>query len=156
MEEAYPSSNNVFGTPEERVLRSAIKSPNVYFDAGMLPDVVVTPPKDNAVDKAKYMIRDKDLRQAFYKTLQEDAPDYGIPNNIDHRLYINRLWDLYNKSQKPTIRPITSKLNIIVPVLEKLADRNGKRANWSFYDNSMFVNPETAKGDIEKELAHAY
>lgn len=157
MQEAhYGINNSGLGTPEERTLKSAFESPTVYFDAGVLPEIVVTPPKDDAVYKAKYMIRDKDLRQAFYKKLQEEVDDSGFPKSIDHRLYINRLWELYNKSQKPTIRPVTSKYNIFIPVLEKLAGRSGNRANYNYMSNSMFVDPELVDSDIEAELAHAY
>lgn len=145
----YSRLNFRTSSPENEVLRTAIHG-DAYFDAGTLPEITIYPPKDNAVYKAKYMVRDKDLRQKFYENIQY--------NDIDPRLYINRLWELYNKSQKPLIRPTQSKYNIIVPLLEKIKGRKGdkNRANYNVLSNSMYVDPEFVDEDIEAELSHAY
>lgn len=120
---------------------------NSYYDAGVLPEVVIKPPKDNAVYKAGYMIPNKQLRNQFYNSINQ---------NYDSRLYINRLWHLYNKSQKPTIRSVESPLNIVVPTFEKLTMGTIDRPNYSPFTNTMFISPEYAADDIEAELAHAY
>jgi len=46
-----------------------------YYYAGVLPEVVIRPPKDNAVYKAKYMIPNKELRNAFYESINSGDVD---------------------------------------------------------------------------------
>lgn len=136
-------------TAKTRTLDKLINNDNVYIDAGTLPEVVIRPPKDNAVYKANYMIPDKALRNQFYNSINED---------YDQRLYINRLYNLYNKAQKPTIKSTRSKLNIQIPFLQKIGIVEGDRdrANYNALFNTMFVSPDDTASEIEAELAHAY
>ena len=86
----FERSYNARTTPEERALNHALKSNSrAVFDAGTLPEITIRPPKDNAVYKTGYMIPNKELRNSFYESIDDD---------VDQRMYINRLWKLYNKS----------------------------------------------------------
>lgn len=135
-------------SPEEETLRGALNG-QYYFDAGTLPQVVVRPPKDNAVYKAGYMIPNKEMRKRFYENLDEDE-------DLDSRTYINRLWELYKKSQKPSIKNVhNNKLNI-VPIYQKIIGGDTDRAHYSALTNTMYVSPEFMANDIEEELSHAY
>lgn len=136
-------------TANSRTLDKLLNYDNVYIDAGTLHEVVVTPPKDNAVYKTGYMIPNKELRNQFYNSIN---PDY------DQRLYINRLWNLYNKAQKPTIKSTRSNLNISMPILQKMGIMKGDRdrASYNPLTNTMFVSPDKTASNIEAELAHAY
>ena len=72
--------------------------------------------------KINYMIPNKELRNSFYKELYSDtdARGYKFPDTFDRRLYINRLWNLYNKAQKPSIRSTRSLSNIDMRLFEKI------------------------------------
>lgn len=136
-------------TAESRTLDRLLNDNNAYIDAGILPEITIRPPKDNAVYKTNYMIPNKELRNQFYESIDDD---------YDQRLYINRLWDLYNKAQKPTIKSTRSKLNILIPIGQKIGTVKGDRdrANYNPYFNTMFVSPDFTADDVEAELAHAY
>lgn len=164
----YPEKN------DERVLQwidDATKNEEwAYYDAGVLPEIVIKPPKDNAVYKANYMIPNKELRKAFYNSIdsEEDyftesadgSRDYN-GDLLDQRTYINRLWNLYNKSGKPAIRPLSS-----VPFLTQLANQLSVKAGIAktmedrpFYrpiQNTMYVSSDYTADDIIAELSHAY
>lgn len=128
-----------------------------YYDAGVLPEVVIKPPKDNAVYKANYMIPNKELRNQFYNSINNNS-GYFNDYTKDTRTYINKLWDLYKKSGKPTIKPVSSRISPEMTVLQKIGVMNGDetRATYDPYFNTMFVNPEDAADDIVAEMAHAY
>ena len=145
------------GTAEERALRHAMKSPRAVFDAGWLPEITIRPPKDNAVYKANYMIPNKELRNQFYNSINR-YDGYFDDYTKDTRTYINRLWDLYKKSGKPTIKPVSSRFSPEMTVLQKIGVMKGDetRATYDPYFNTMFVDPEYAADDIVAEMAHAY
>ena len=144
------------GTAEERALWHAIKSPRAVFDAGWLPEITIRPPKDNAVYKANYMIPNKELRNQFYNSInRQDEFDGNIK---DTRTYINKLWDLYIKSSKPTIKPVGSRFSPGMMILQKMGvvDGDETRATYDNIFNTMYVDPEDAAEDIVAEMAHAY
>jgi hypothetical protein len=89
----------------------------VSYYAGQLPEVIIHPLKDNVVYKANYMIPNKELRNAFYNTIDYATPENDYNGAIDSRMYVNRLWDLYLKSQKPAIKSTDSFGNIIMPLV---------------------------------------
>lgn len=145
----YTSTN-----AEQRALRHAIISPRAVFDAGQLPEIVIRPPKDNAVKKIVEMIPNDKLRSSFYNTIDfSDEPEFFV----DNRNYINRLWQLYNKSDRPNIRPISNKGDII-NIGQNLGIIKGEnsRAHYDPISHTMYVNPDRAANDIVAELAHAY
>lgn len=123
-------------------------SSSAYY-AGTLPEVVIRPLKDNAVYKANYMIPNKELRNQFYNSIGE---------NYDSRLYINRLWNLYNKSNKPNIKSVQKDYFNAIPLLQKFGIMNGdeNRAHYSPFTNTMYVDPNDVAEDIEAEMSHAY
>lgn len=129
-----------------------------YYYAGVLPEVVIRPPKDNAVYKAKYMIPNKELRNAFYESINSGDVDVIEDYLLDQRTYVNRLWDLYNKSGKPTIKPISRMSQLPLRLLEKtgLLKYSDNRAHYKPITNTMYVDPEYAAEDIIAELSHAY
>lgn len=124
------------------------KSPYSYFDAGTLPEVIITPPKDNAVSKAKQIFKERILRNQFYRDL----------NNIDadRRDYINKLYQIYLKSGSPKIKSTTSKENIVIPLYELISGGNTERANYSPMSNTMYVSPNDIIHDVEAEMSHAF
>ena len=130
-------------------------SDTAYY-AGTLPEIVVKPLKDNAVLKAKTMIPNKDLRNSFYDTIdyEDIRPDFAK----DSRTYVNRLYDLYLKSSKPTIKPTTSRLSPGMRIMQSVGLLKGDetRASYDPIFNTMYVNPEDAANDIIAEMAHAY
>jgi len=135
-------------------LDALLNEDDVYIDAGMLPGVTITPPKDNAVRKINYMIPNKDLRSSFYNSLGQNGESYGF----DQRSYINRLWNLYNKSSKPTIKSVHSETLNTIPILQKIGLMEGSdtRAHYNPVTNTMYVDPDFAADDIEAEISHAY
>lgn len=139
-------------TPEKEALRNAF-SGRTYFDAGTLPEVTIRPPKDNAVYKMGYMIPNKSLRNSFYESIEPSEDE-----NIDSRMYINRLWELYNKAQKPTIKNVRDDKFGPVPILEKIKGGDPERAHYNPFTNTLYVssNPDIMAGDVEAELSHAY
>lgn len=146
------------GTAEERALQHATKSPRAVFDAGWLPEITIRPPKDNAVYKAKYMIPNKELRNAFYESINSGDIDVIEDDLLDSRMYVNRLWNLYNKSGKPTIKPISRRSQLPLRLAEKvgLLKYSDNRANYNPITNTMYVDPEYAAEEIIAELSHAY
>lgn len=144
----FERSYNARTTPEQRALNHALKSNSrAVFDAGTLPEVIIRPPKDNAVYKTGYMIPNKSLRNSFYESIDDD---------VDQRMYINRLWKLYNKSQKPSIKNVLNHKLDIVPIYQKIRGKDTDRPHYTSYTNTMYVSPDYAADDIEAELAHAY
>lgn len=159
MQDYYYNNSPEFDTPEQRTLEKALKG-NTYFDAGSIPEITVTPPKDNAVYKIKQIIPNKELRNSFYNNLYDDKDSSGFDyeDTFDRRMYINRLYELYNKSQKPTIRNTQSELFNTIPLLQKIGIMEGSsdRAHYSPFTNTLYVSPEFVMSDIEAELSHAY
>ena len=153
----YETANqNFYGnstTPEQRALAYAIRSPRAVFDAGVLPEIEVRPPKDNAVFKANYMIPNKELRNQFYNTIDGNSDNFK-----DSRTYVNRLYDLYLKSNKPTIKSTTQRVSPGMRIMQKLGFMRGDetRASYDPIFNTMYVDPEYAADDILAEMAHAY
>ena len=143
------------GTAEERALRHAIRSPRAVFDAGWLPEITIRPPKDNAVYKVNYMIPNKELRDQFYNSINR-YDGYFDDDTKDTRTYINRLWELYKKSQKPTIKNIRNSVLNPVRIYQKIRGGDVDRPNYDNFTNTMYISPEYAAEDIEAELAHAY
>lgn len=151
----FKDNNFLTSSPEEETLRNALNG-EAYFDAGSLPEIVVRPPKDNAVFKAKQMIPNGELRNQFYDTI-----DYGLvdpDNSKDSRTYVNRLYDLYLKSNKPTIKSTTSRFSPRMQIMQKLNIMRGdeNRASYDPFLNTMYVSPEDAAHDIIAEMSHAY
>lgn len=145
----FKESGFTSSTPEKETLRIALNG-QTYFDAGTLPEVTIRPPKDNAVYKMGYMIPNKDLRKAVYD-------DIDLYTDIDQRSYINRLWNLYNKSQRPSIKSTKSLSNIIVPMYEKISGGYTDRANYSPITNTMYISQyDEPAEDLVAELSHAY
>lgn len=143
----FERSYNARTTPEQRALNHALKSNSrAVFDAGTLPEITIRPPKDNAVYKTGYMIPNKSLRNSFYESIDDD---------VDQRMYINRLWELYKKAQKPSIKNVRKQVGIF-PLYQKLRGGDPDRANYSAELNTMHVSPDYTSEDIEAELAHAY
>lgn len=146
-------------TPEGRTLDILLNDDNAYIDAGTLPEVVIRPPKDNAVYKANYMIPNKQLRNSFYDDTYSDKDASGFikQNTISQRDYVNRLWNLYKKSSEPTIKSVYDRSSTI-PILQKIGLMEGDdtRANYNPFTNTMYIDPDFAANDIEAEISHAY
>lgn len=150
------ANQNFYGdstTPEQRALAYAIRSPRAVFDAGVLPEIEVRPPNDNAVLKANYMIPNRELRNQFYNTIDEDSYI-----SKDSRTYVNRLYDLYLKSNKPTIKSTTQRFSPDMQFMQKVGFMRGDetRASYNPVFNTMYVDPEHAADNILAEMAHAY
>lgn len=130
-----------------------------YYDAGQLPEIVVNPPKDNAVDKIKLMIPNNELRTAFYDTIDDSL---GEGFYTDTRNYINRLWQLYNKSKRPSIKPLSSRDTFVYNAAERLAQGLGLskgtdgRPSYDPVSHTIYIDPEYAADDVVAELSHAY
>ena len=124
------------------------ENPNSYFDAGTLPEVTITPPKDNAVSKAKQIFKERILRNQFYRDLDNvDA---------DRRDYINKLYQIYLKSGSPKIKSTTSKDNILIPLYQLIRGKDTERANYSPMSNTMYISPNNTLEDVEAEMPHAF
>lgn len=151
-QDMYRRLNFQTSSPEEETLRGALNG-QYYFDAGTLPEITIRPPKDNAVYKMGYMIPNKSLRNSFYESIEPSEDE-----NIDSRTYINRLWELYNKAQKPTIKNVRDDKFGPVPILEKIKGGDPERAHYNPFTNTLYVssNPDIMAGDVEAELSHAY
>lgn len=154
-QDMYKRYNFKTSSPEQETLRTVV-SGNGYFDAGTLPEIVVRPPKDNAVLKANYMIPNKELRNQFYNTI-----DYGLvdpDDSKDSRTYVNRLYDLYLKSNKPTIKSTASRFSPRMQIMQGLGIMRGdeNRASYDPFLNTMYISPEDAAEDLISEMAHAY
>jgi hypothetical protein len=95
------------------------------------------------------MIPNKKMRNRLYENLDED-------DDLDSRTYINRLWELYKKSQKPSIKNVLNNKLDIVPIYQKIKGGDTDRAHYNPLTNTMYVSPENIADDIEAELSHAY
>ena len=151
-QDKYKRYNFKTSSPEQETLRTVV-SGNGYFDAGTLPEIEVRPPNDNAVFKANYMIPNRELRNQFYNTIDEDS--YF---SKDSRTYVNRLYDLYLKSNKPTIKSTAQRFSPDMQFMQKIGFMRGDetRASYNPVFNTMYVDPEHAASDILAEMAHAY
>ena len=147
------------GLTEEQALRATKYGYNSYPDSYSfqvqknLPDVVIHPPKDGAVDKMRKMIPDKNLRTKFYEDLYNN--ERSVYADVDKRLFINRLYQLYKKSGEPSIKSTKSLSNFIVPVIQFVTGNNIHRPNYNPLLNIIHA-PDMNPNSIVAELSHAY
>lgn len=145
-----PTYSGPHTTPEQRAIKQAFIGPTTYFDAGTLPEIVITPPKDNALYKMNYMIPNKELRNSFYNTLEKES----VEDQYSSRSYINKLWEIYTKSQRPTIKPVSGNKSLLQRL--GIMKGDGSRAHYNPFTNTMYIDPNNAAEDITAEMAHAY
>lgn len=122
------------------------------YNGGILPEIIVTPTKytKDAQNKLKQIIPNKNLRKSVMNSRHSEQDEY---RNID------RLYEIWNRSQRPTIKPYSEQGWFQRNIVQKLADLslnvkgNSHRANYNPYNNSMYIK---SYDDLISEMAHAY
>lgn len=136
------------GNPEDAAMKKLLEG-TAYIDAGTLPNITITPPKNSkAVQKSKEMLPIKLLRDKWYNKIS-DLSDY---KGFDQREYIDRIYNIYDASGKPSVTTTRGPEYAVVNPFE-IAGKDRNMYNPIF--NRIYLNP-TGQPRFEDELSHAF